>query len=162
MYGFEWWEIVLYVVLAQVISMFVRGVIQPKWVREDLDQDKTELNPYLTASELPFDKNLAAIGVLEPQLVTSTDWQEFDKMYPPEMMEHEEVWEFGSDRPTLIPTVPKARLYENVPVKTELRWKNTLAEPTLPQPGRATMCLLDHKHTATCAPIPRGESEACW
>lgn len=32
----------------------------------------------------------------------------------------------------------------------------------LPQPGRPAVCLLDHRHSPACAPIPRGESEAVY
>lgn len=152
-----------------IILALVTGLIKPKYVREMLD--RPQINPWLKQKELPFDKNLAAIGVLQPEIVETIDWSKWDEFNPPEEVvqrpaDFDEIWEMGREHPAMwvesrTGKPVECKWYKDPPTKTELRWRNTLAEPELPQPGRATLCLLDHKHNVNCAPIPRGESEFC-
>lgn len=149
------------------ILSFLTGRIKPSWVKEAMEN---RLDPWLTQKELPFDKNLAALGVLEPEFVEVPDleaWQaKVKEIEAQNSLDYEPILELGSDLPVAYMGQTATPEFIEPPTKLEIRWRNTLAADEIPQPGRpgrpTTMCLLDHKHTVGCAPIPRGESELCW
>ncbi len=45
---------------------------------------------------------------------------------------------------------------------SEKVWRERPEADYAPKPAEPTVCLLDHKHTVKCAPIPRGETETFW
>ncbi len=115
--------------LAVIVAILTGMIIRPVRVPATT---KPELNPVLRQPTLPFDKNLAAIGVIEPELVTETDWEEFDRLHPPVDFD-EYVIKNGCGEVVSVCREPvRARLFENVPTKTELRWRNTLLDSPAP------------------------------
>lgn len=126
-------DLILWVSSAALILGFVSGAIKPSWVKEAMAEAK--LDPWLKQKNLPFDKNLAAIGVLEPEFRSVIDQEKYDDWYmdmlsKADVIDCEKIYELGHDRPVMI--IPRERVkagwHPCPPTKKELHWRNMLAE----------------------------------
>ena len=137
MYGIEWWEIILLAFSTSLISMFLRGVIRIDQGRNPITDpaDQPTLDPYLKSRVLPFDRNLAAVGVIEPEFIEVPDLEAWRiKVQELEAENYEPILELGSELPVAYMGQTATPDYVEAPTKLEIRWKNTLAEPTRPIP----------------------------
>lgn len=130
-----WWQ---YLLAAVTTHLFFRlGVVLDRELNPV--EPVSDLNPYLTAKELPFDRDLAAIGVLEPEFTSVVDEDKYDQWRRESLakaeilkVDYEQIHELGRDGPVAIMAKVnepvKATWHESPPTKQELRWRNTLVD----------------------------------
>ncbi len=97
--------------------------------RQPEPEELPDLHPIMKQRELPFDRNLAALGILEPVFVQVPDLEAWDKqLLSASELDYEYVYEMGDSRPVAIMSQQATPEWHEAPSKTELRWRNTLAE----------------------------------